>query len=228
MTAISTHHLWVPFANPVLQSQQAFRKLMRAMSEPGTCVSFDTLYATDSGQASATSQTAAFATALTLLDQETSVWVSPGISSPALIDNLRFHCGCRLAENTSEADFVMLSLSELNSLDRFSEGEDINPHTSATLIVQVPALEVASVDDAHPDLLTLSGPGIKARKGVRVQGLTSDHRRLFEDNHQRYPLGVDFMLTCGADLVALPRSTRVSPVTNRAATAGEDTQCMSQ
>jgi alpha-D-ribose 1-methylphosphonate 5-triphosphate synthase subunit PhnH len=50
----------------------------------------------------------------------------------------------------------------------------------------------------------LRGPGIKETVMLSLPDLAP-----FQDNARLYPQGLDFFLTAGARLAALPRSTRV-------------------
>ena len=70
------------------------------------------------------------------------------------------------------------------------------PDRSATLIVEMERLQASGA--------RLSGPGIKAAAALSLPEITE-----FQANARHFPLGLDFLFTCGDRLAALPRSTRV-------------------
>ncbi len=74
---------------------------------------------------------------------------------------------------------------------------------STTLVVQVETL-------AEGPELVLSGPGIRGTSTLRVGALPSDFAARMQANRDSFPLGIDLLLVCGAQLVALPRSTHVA------------------
>ena len=237
MQAVNTSRLWPPFSDPVMQSQQVFRLILKAMSEPGSLVSFDHHVSFDNSPQTGASNIApaSFITALTLLDQDTRVWLSNIMGTPDFIDNLRFHCGCRLMESSLQADFVFMSIDEWSSFEGFKSGSDENPHYSATLIIQAAKeftlSEVASDINGrtggdffeesaerfgeNSETLILSGPGVPNKRWVQVPGLNTQHVRLLQKNHQLYPLGRDLLFTFGTSLMALPRSTKVDTYVQR-------------
>ena len=55
----------------------------------------------------------------------------------------------------------------------------------------------------------LSGPGIQSRQALAAAGLPEGFWREWRLNHQRFPLGVDVLLTQGRRICGLPRSTRL-------------------
>ncbi len=55
----------------------------------------------------------------------------------------------------------------------------------------------------------LSGPGIDGETALAVDGLPDDLTERLAANRALFPRGVDLVLTCGREIAALPRSTRV-------------------
>ena len=194
--SINTQSLWHGFQNEVIESQRCFRKTMKAMSEPGHLVTLEALKTSDN------ISSATFSLALTLIDQDISVWVSPQLSSAVFIDNLRFYCGCRLALSPLEADFVFIKLSEWQDLDNLKQGSEEYPDRFPTLIIETENL-------AENGDIKLSGPGINGSRTVGIEGLNEQHIHLLKANQQRFPMGYDFVFTCGEQLMALPRTTQV-------------------
>lgn len=196
---IAPEHLRPGFADPVHDSQAAFRALLAALSRPGHVVDLDT--GPDSPPPPLMPATAAVA--LSLLDSDTPVWLDPGADRPAVRDFLRFHCGCPLVTDSLAARFaIIVGAPHMPGLDHFDAGGALYPEHSATLIVQVASVR------GHPDL-KLSGPGIQTRHQVGVNGLPHAFWETWRHNGARYPQGVDLVLAGPDGLVGLPRTTRV-------------------
>ncbi len=186
------------FASPVADSQTVFRRLLAAMSEPGsqhdTAVHMDPPPALDSATA---------ALCLTLLDFETPVWLDAQAGSGETPAYLRFHCGCPLAAEPGPARFAVLAApAAMPPLADFAIGSEAYPDESATLIVQT-----ASFDGGEP--VALSGPGIAERRTFGPAGLPRDFWRQRRALEVLFPQGLDLIFTLGARLAAVPRSTRV-------------------
>lgn len=225
--------LWKGFDDPAHQAQRAFRALMLAMSEPGTLVSLKTHDAKIPSQ-----HAGIFTTALTLLDQNTNVWLSDEMASDELVSNLKFHCGCIITNEPADAQFAFLTLKEWQNTEEFNQGSEDYPHLSTTLIIQVAHLQTLS---ERADLSTaaavfeplscfsLSGPGIENRKHIALSQMSKKQVSLLTHQHAHSPLGTDILLISGETLIALPRSTRISAIqgshdTNRS--AKEAASCM--
>jgi len=194
--AVSSHELIAGFADPVQASQQVFRAALKVMSEPGTLVEVDYVEQAPKGLGLSTWQLA-----LSLLDPDTRVWLSPTLAAnDAVISNLRFHCQCPLVDNPFDADFVIAWHSELPLLAELNWGTAEYPDRSTTLLVQVPALS------AEP-FWTLSGPGIEHARSLRIAGLPDAFRAELIRSRQRFPLGIDTFWCCDNRMAALPRTT---------------------
>jgi len=115
--------------------------------------------------------------------------------SPDLRDWLGFHTGAPLGPKGS-ATFAVGLWDALLPLDDYPAGSAEYPDRSATLIVELPRL--------GNDGARLTGPGI-----ARACHLSLPDLAAFQDNAARFPLGLDFLFTCGAQIAALPRSTLV-------------------
>ena len=186
------------FADPTFESQAAFRRIMRALSAPGTILSCGDALAPPAPLARA-----AAATLLTLADFETPLWIAP--SFPAAIgDYLAFHTGAPRAAAPDRAAFALLDLSADGlALSLFAQGTAEYPDRSTTIVVQAASL------DAGPRL-RLAGPGIKAkrRSPFRLCRPTSS------PNGPRiapaFRLASILIVVAGARLAALPRSTTIA------------------
>ena len=114
--------------------------------------------------------------------------------------HLRFHCGCPLAGGPGDARFAVIAApGSMPPLSAFHAGSDQYPDRSATVLIQVP-----SFDDGPR--VRLSGPGIKDQAALTVTGLPQDFWQQWAANGQLFPTGVDVILSCGAELVGLPRT----------------------
>ncbi len=183
------------FGNLVLDSQACFRAALEAMSRPGTVRTIAPQI-----EAPAPLDPATMALALTLLDADTRVWLDGPTDTEAVRGALRFHCGASLDADPGAADFALITDGgRCPPLDSFVIGDDQYPDRSATVILQVDAL-----DGGAPG--TLCGPGVDGAIAFAPRGLAPDFAARWAANHALFPLGVDLFLTAGRQLVGLPRS----------------------
>jgi alpha-D-ribose 1-methylphosphonate 5-triphosphate synthase subunit PhnH len=188
----------VGFADPVLDSQRAFRAVLDAIAHPGRIV---TVAGPDApppplGPASA-------GVCLTLLDFETPVWLDTVAATAPVRDYLRFHCGAPLVATPVDARFALIAdPGGMPPLAAFDAGTDERPDRSATLVVQVRGLVSGTGR-------RLSGPGIDGQARLDVDGLPLEFWDAARANAARFPRGVDLLLCAGDRLAALPRTTRV-------------------
>jgi alpha-D-ribose 1-methylphosphonate 5-triphosphate synthase subunit PhnH len=198
MMPSTSEHVLPGFQDPTLDAQAVFRVLLEGMSHPGRILRMPPVFdAPPQGLDSA-----AAAVCLTLLDGDTSLWTDLDGTSP-ILPWLRFHCGCPVVVDPVRAHFGLATAAvRLPALANFQPGTDEAPETAATLILQVEGL-VATRG------CVLSGPGIQDRRLLDVVGLPPG----FWDQRRRicgaFPLGLDCIFTCGAQLAVLPRSTRM-------------------
>ncbi|MDN3565491.1 phosphonate C-P lyase system protein PhnH [Paeniroseomonas aquatica] len=181
------------FAAPVPAAQSCFRALLEAMSRPGLIQTLTAL-----PEAPAPLAPAAAAAILTLADADTPVWTDAG---PAAEAWLRFHAGCPLVADPAAASFLLATASPPD-LALPDAGTEEEPHRSATLVLQVAALEAGAG-------WTLSGPGIETTHRLHAAGLPAGFAAAWAANAARFPRGVDLVLCAGDSLAALPRTTRL-------------------
>lgn len=188
------------FANPVPSSQAVFRQVMNALARPGLVQAMTEIVSAPSPMMPATA-----VTALTLFDNDTPIWLDADFSSQADIASwLRFQTGAPLTNDASASAFALIqSGAALSNFEYFAQGTPEYPDRSTTLIVQVDTLTDGSE-------LVLSGPGISGTSLIRAGVLPSDFAQRLQANRAQFPRGVDLLLVCGAQLVALPRSTHVA------------------
>lgn len=185
-------------ADPVLDSQRVFRAVLEAMSHPGRVVSLGL-----EGAPLPPLYPATLSICLALVDLETPLWLDAAGRTTAVSAHLRFHCGCPLVDDPARARFAVVAApAAMPALDRFDPGTDEYPDRSATVIVQARTLAAGAGR-------RLTGPGIVSDVLLDADGLPARFWEGLRANHDRFPRGVDVLLTAGASLVALPRTTRV-------------------
>ncbi|WP_369789658.1 phosphonate C-P lyase system protein PhnH [Rouxiella sp. WC2420] len=184
------------FQSPVADAQYSFRRILKALSEPGSIVTLPTMPGFGVlGSASA-------CVLLTLIDQDTPLWIGPQINDEVLRQNLRFHTGAVLTDDPRSVSFALVEGSlDSATLLAFPCGDEMSPELATTVIVQL-----ESLDGGQP--LRLRGPGIEQEHIVSPLLPECVSHYLVNRPH-RFPLGLDFMFTCGEQLLALPRTTRV-------------------
>ena len=181
------------FADPVSEAQVTFRAVLDAMARPGQLHQAGERLTAPSPLDSATA-----AVLLTLIDNETPMWLDPAASEAA--DWLAFHCGAEVSNVADKAAFALaLSLPDLTVL---SAGSHEMPETSTTLILQIAALGSGA-------RYRLSGPGLREPTILAATGLPADFVTRWQQNHALYPRGVDIVLCAGTTLTALPRSVSI-------------------
>ena len=185
------------FTLPVQDAQHSFRRLLKAMSEPGVIVALHQLK-----HGWQPLNVATTSVLLTLADNDTPVWFSNALHNDIVSQSLRFHTNAPLVEQPQQATFAVssdtISSEQLNAL---CEGSAVAPETSATLIVQVSSLSGGR-------MLRLTGAGIAEERMIAPQLPSCILHELTERPHP-FPLGVDLILTCGERLLAIPRTTHV-------------------
>lgn len=186
------------FADPVIDAQSAFRSVMDAFAHPGRIV---TLAAPVEGPQPLMPGTAAIA--LTLFDHDSPVWIdAPGTRET--IEWLRFHTAAPVVTDPKTCAFAIVTDGQgLRPFGQFNLGSDDYPDRSTTIVLQVKTL-------TRGRMMQLSGPGIETQRAIAPDPVPLDmHERLFA-NRALFPRGVDLLLVCGDDIVAIPRSVRVA------------------
>jgi alpha-D-ribose 1-methylphosphonate 5-triphosphate synthase subunit PhnH len=198
-TALDLTQIAPGFADPTVESQAVFRRVMDAVARPGTIQEFAYVPEAPRGL-----DRAAGAVALTLFDLETQVWLDPVLRDGPAEDWIRFHCSCPLTTAPTEAAFALIAdATACPPLSRFNQGDAKYPDRSTTLVIQVAAL-------VGGRSVTLSGPGIKDRAAIAPTGLSDGFWEQVQANNAQFQFGVDLLFVAGGLITALPRSTRVT------------------
>ena len=199
MTVAATLPRFSGFAHRVFDAQASFRAIMDAMANPGR---IETLSAAPDAPASLAPALAA--AALTLIDQDTPVFLDRRLAlDREIAASLSFHTGCRFVDDPASAIFALIGDPQnAPDLAEFAQGTLEYPDRSTTLLFQVERL-----DSEGP--LRLAGPGIKGTRSLGAERLPSGFREQLGANRLRFPQGIDLLLCCGERLAGLPRSTRI-------------------
>ena len=177
------------FDDPAIQSAHAFRSVMEAMARPGMIQSIT------GAEPPAPLSGAAGAVLLTLCDAETPVYLAGEADCEAVRAWLAFHTGAPVT-GPSHCMFALGTWQALTPLSAYPIGTSEYPDRSATLIVDAAELTASGT--------SLRGPGIQTQTALSLPEVEA-----FQSNRALFPLGLDFILTSGDRLAALPRTTEV-------------------
>lgn len=178
------------FRDVPVEASRVFRAAMNAMARPGD------IQEVEGVAPPAPLSMAAGALLLTLCDPDTGVYLAGVADTETVRTWLGFHTGAPFV-SADRADFAVGSWVDLMPLDQYRIGTAEFPDRSTTLIVEMP--RIAGSGPA------LSGPGIRDTAHLSLPDTAAMQR-----NAMLYPLGVDFFLTSGSQIAALPRSTQIS------------------
>lgn len=226
------------FEDPVQDAQRCFRTILSALSQPGTVGCLDNIALHQPPDRWSKS---AWAVAMTLLDSDTRVWLSPSLATTVAHASLQFHTSCNMTKNPAEADFAFVGHpGEQPDWSSLRQGEPEFPDLSATIILQVPGVTVVEPSElsggespptkvapnvgpnvapnaSSSSTLQLQGPGIEHARQIRLErgaeGRWAEQLRLaLVANRSQFPLGVDLLMVWSNRLCAIPRSTRVAAI----------------
>lgn len=183
------------FHDPVHDAQRTFRCALDALARPARWHALPAVSEPLPGLSPA-----ATALALTLLDQEVSVWLGAGSRDAA--DSLRFACGVTIAEAPERADFAFVAAPEFESLSAFAAGSEWAPEAGATVILEV----AGQTGDTG---LVCSGPGLAAATPLHCDGLPPALIAEWGRGSGGTSCGVDVVLVTDRGLAALPRSVHL-------------------
>lgn len=192
------------FGEPVFDSQATFRAILDAMAHPGRILSLPVRPSPVGSLGSA-----AVATALTLADGDTRIWLDPVARTEAVADYLTFHCGCPFVVRPEEATFAFVAApGDCMPLWSFNLGTPEYPDRSSTVVFQVDDLRTPAPGSAAYSV-RLTGPGIETETRLAVGPLSEGFWDQAKANHSFFPLGVDILFVCDDRIAALPRSTSI-------------------
>jgi alpha-D-ribose 1-methylphosphonate 5-triphosphate synthase subunit PhnH len=187
------------FADPVLQSQTAFRALMDALANPGTPQKLAIPPTTGGGL---TAELASIL--LTVSDHDTGIWLDDVLRSDAdVLEFVNFHSGAPVVTEPGRAVFAFATgANHLPRFDQFNLGTQEYPDRSTTIVLAVEAL-------GGGDEFIIRGPGIRDHGHISPVGLPGDFLAQWADNRELFPRGIDLLLVADGQVMGLPRSTRI-------------------
>lgn len=195
------------FADPVLDAAACFRAILDAMARPARPVA---LPHRPTPPAPLPAEAAAIA--LTLMDQETPLWLDPAFADPAVADYLRFQGGLRFAARPQDAAFAIAPIDAAASLiPALAVGTADYPDRSATAVLIADGFDGGAA-------ATLSGPGFEAPRRFAPAGADAAFWRAAAANGALFPQGVDLLIAAPGAVAGLPRSARIQ----RAGERGEE------
>ena len=187
------------FANPVFDSQTAFRAIMDALANPGTPRK---LPHTPSTQGPLKADLASILLALS--DQDTPVWLAQSLRSEPLSAFIAFHSAAPIVSEPGRAAFALVGhAGELPALDQFNPGTQEYPDRSTTIMLAIEALS------GGPERI-IRGPGIKDHGHFSPVGLPDDFVAQWAANRELFPRGIDLLLVADGQVIGLPRTTRIA------------------
>lgn len=199
----------------VYHTQNVFRQLLAAMSEPGRVVAIPPWSPPDP---SPFVSPPLASIALTLLDRQVT-FATGGSGQQALAAALQTLTWAKAAEPGSPAEYVFIQEpTDAQEIRRFLSplfaGELLNPGQGALITILVSRVQAVEPTDC-PELSRIatrlwrmSGPGIPGTRLVAVSGLEEDWIRRREEMVRDYPMGTDFLLVDHeGHLVGVPRHT---------------------
>ncbi|MGO1507910.1 MAG: phosphonate C-P lyase system protein PhnH [Microbacteriaceae bacterium] len=193
------------FADPVQDAQSVFRAALAALARPTLPQTV-----TAAPQPPAPLSPEAAAVLLALCDEQTPIWLDAALRTADEVGAwLRFHTGARIVDAVGDALFVVASApSTTPRLADLSAGTDEEPHRSATLLIDATGATGIGT-------FTVTGPGVDGSLDWDGSGLPAGFLAQWQQNHARFPRGVDVVLTDSGSIRALPRSTRLQGTENR-------------
>ncbi|WP_316298220.1 phosphonate C-P lyase system protein PhnH [Clavibacter michiganensis] len=186
------------FGDATRGAQAAFRALLDALAHPTRIQPL-----TGPAEAPAGLGPGLGAVALTVLDEESALWLDPRRAADDEVTSwLTFHTGVRLVTAASDADFVLADPASLPPLAALAAGTDEEPHRSATALLDVR-------DAAGTMRIRAEGPGIDGHAIADAPWADEGFLDAWRANGERFPRGGDLLLVDAGSVAALPRTTRL-------------------
>ena len=189
------------FTNPVHDAQRSFRQLLDAMSHPGRLTCLVPLAAPTPLYG------ATLTTLLTLADNTTPVCLNLACNTALVRDVLALHSGAPVTNRTDQAVFAVLDARDAFDADLYKSDDEDYPDRSCTLIVQ------CGGEESDKQACFLKGPGLQNSMKTLLPHMHPSLAGYLFSRHNRFPLGLDLILTRGDSVYCLPRSTVVSEAT---------------
>ena len=170
--------------------QQNYRSVLDAMSRPGTCHSL----CVDSNDQ------VFIALLACLMDKAVTLADPHQVMTQDTIRLLQAQINC-----SEQADFIVCrGIEKPNFIPKL--GTLPSPELSATVIILIEKIQQPPMGDLN---LQLTGPGVNGTCQSAITGLDAQWLSVREEWVSRFPLGVDMLLVDDANVMALPRTTKV-------------------
>jgi alpha-D-ribose 1-methylphosphonate 5-triphosphate synthase subunit PhnH len=184
--------------------QTAYRGLLDSMSRPGSISNMEEQSGKVDIETGCFPSTAVLA--LMLLDTEVSfkVFSEREDEITKIINQLTY----AKAADAKKADFIFVLDDALpgdleEALVKAKTGDLINPHESATVIVEADSV-------TSGEQMVLSGPGIEKECFASVS-ISGNWEEIRAEKNVEFPLGIDLIFTdSNSNLLCLPRTTQIS------------------
>ena len=180
----------------VFDSQKVFRLLLEAMANPGRrcCIrpQSEKLFGGDPDM---------LAIAMTLLDASVS-FSAP--ENPTLTEQILLLTHAKPV-SPEQADYLFVSSADQlpTFIEVAKEGTLENPHTSASIVIQIPEGEIERQ-------ILLSGPGVDGQMAASMPSDIIEAVKLRDRQEYEYPQGIDYIfLLPDSELICIPRLVRM-------------------
>jgi len=203
------------FADPARDAQRAFRAVLNATANPTTVFP---LAGPDEPPAALGRGLAAVA--LTLLDEDCSVWLGGTLADDTEVTAwLAFHTGARRLDAPGTADFVITGPDALPPLSSLALGTDEAPHQSASVVLDTRGRTGPVSRSTAPRFnaprfnaprFNARGPGIDGTATLTAPWAPAGFADAWLANTQIFPRGVDLLLVDADSITALPRTTHLT------------------
>jgi alpha-D-ribose 1-methylphosphonate 5-triphosphate synthase subunit PhnH len=198
------------FADPARDAQRAFRAVLSATASPTAVFP---LAGPDEPPAALGPGLAAVA--LTLLDEDCSVWLGGALANdPETAAWLAFHTGARRLDSPAAADFVIAGPDALPPLSSLALGTDEAPHQSATVVLDTRGcagpVSRSTASRSTAPRFTARGPGIDGTATLTAPWAPAGFASAWLANTEIFPRGVDLLLVDADTVTALPRTTHLT------------------
>ena len=191
------------FENVERDSQRIFRTVMDSFSRPGLRFDMSAIVQASPGEDASVAGTLLLA----LMESASTLYVSKSLLTTQWPSFLKFHTGCVLSQDCSQAQFIWIhQMQDLPSLKNCALGSPEFPDQSSTVIIDVEAIHLPSTPG---DGKVWSGPGIKEPITVDIMGLPKAFWLERQSLQNLYPCGVDIIFCTPSQIVSLPRSTHI-------------------
>jgi alpha-D-ribose 1-methylphosphonate 5-triphosphate synthase subunit PhnH len=180
------------FADAPREAAIGFRAVMQAMARPGT------IHRLGGAKPPLPLSVAAGVVLLTLCDPETPIFLGDSVKNQDVTSWISFHAGSPIV-SPAAAMFALGRWDDFRQLHAFPVGSAEYPDRSATVIIEMDELGAIGEGSCR-----LTGPGIKDHSSLCLPDPAT-----FQSNSALFPLGLDFILTAGDCVAALPRSTKI-------------------